>query len=423
MLLSRGLPRLRCGAVVSILWESSAQAPSACRAERGSGAMFRSLKGLTSARVLVVDHHSASREELVGWLKEAGCVCAAADSCDAGWELLQDHAADLVVLDIAHPGSSSPQLLERILTNVAGAAVLVVAEPGRIERAFEAIAKGATGYVLRPVDRRDLVLQTQRALERRQLILDNRAYMQYLEQEVRRHTLEARRAHEETVYRLLAAAASRDGETAAHVRRTGLYSEVLAEMAGWPLADSENIRLAAPMHDIGKIGVPDAVLSKPGKLTEEEFELMKSHAEIGARLLSGSNSPMLQMAEQVARHHHERWDGKGYPSGLAGTAIPQCARIVAIVDVFDALSHARAFRPAMPEDQVLSILEEGRGTHFDADLLALFFQSLPEMRKIAHDNPDELPSTEPDLAMALSAAAAGAQPVPFEPLEAATADV
>jgi putative two-component system response regulator len=247
--------------------------------------------------------------------------------------------------------------------------------------------------------------------------------MQYLEQEVRRHTLEARRAHEETVYRLLAAAASRDGETAAHVRRTGLYSEVLAEMAGWPLADSENIRLAAPMHDIGKIGVPDAVLSKPGKLTEEEFELMKSHAEIGARLLSGSNSPMLQMAEQVARHHHERWDGKGYPSGLAGTAIPQCARIVAIVDVFDALSHARAFRPAMPEDQVLSILEEGRGTHFDADLLALFFQSLPEMRKIAHDNPDELPSTEPDLAMALSAAAAGAQPVPFEPLEAATADV
>jgi putative two-component system response regulator len=356
--------------------------------------MFSSLlKGLSSARVLAASAEPVLRDGFVAWLREAGYSCSAADSADAAWEHLQHHRIDLAIVDVETLGEAAAGLLQRIAAHSPDTAVLTLTSVRAARVAIDAFAHGAAGYLLKPVEREELLFHAQRALERRQLILDNRAHMQHLEQEIRHQNLEVRRAHEETVYRLVAASASRDGETAAHIRRTGLYSEVVAEMAGWPRSESENIRLAAPMHDIGKIGVPEAVLLKPGKLTDEEFEVMKSHAEIGARMLAGSSSAVLQMAEQIARHHHEQWDGKGYPQRLAGPAIPQCARIVAIVDVYDALSHDRVYRPAMPEEQVVAILEEGKGTHFDPDLLTLFLQALPEMRRTAQNNPDERPTS------------------------------
>ena len=137
------------------------------------------------------------------------------------------------------------------------------------------------------------------------------------------------------------------------------------------------------MHDIGKIAIPDAILCKPGKLTPDEFAIMQTHAQRGAELIAGSRSPVLQMAEQIALSHHERWDGNGYPSGQKGTEIPEAARIVAIVDVYDALSHDRVYRAALPEAEVLPILQAGRGTHFDPELLDAFMSVLPEMRTIA----------------------------------------
>lgn len=150
-----------------------------------------------------------------------------------------------------------------------------------------------------------------------------------------------------------------------HIRRTGLLSELLARAAGWSNADAEAIRQAAPMHDIGKIGVPDAVLRKPGELTPEEHEIMRTHTVIGAKMLAGSNAPVLKMAREIALHHHERWDGTGYPDGLAGYDIPEIARIVTIVDVYDALTHDRVYRRALPEDEVLAIMHQGLGTHYD----------------------------------------------------------
>jgi putative two-component system response regulator len=209
-----------------------------------------------------------------------------------------------------------------------------------------------------------------------------------LEEQVLRQTEQIHRAHEETIHRLVGASMYRDEETGAHIVRVGLSSALMAEALGWSADEVDRIRLAAPMHDVGKIGIPDAILQKPGKLTAEEFEIMKTHTTIGARLLDHSESPMLHMARDIALSHHERWDGSGYPRGLAGEAISTAARIVAIVDVYDALSHDRVYRPAMREEQVLDIVKEGRGTHFQPDLVDLLLSLLPQMKSIAAQNPD-----------------------------------
>lgn len=182
--------------------------------------------------------------------------------------------------------------------------------------------------------------------------------------------------------RLVTASGYRDEETGEHIRRMGEYAALLARAAGWDDKAAEEIRLAASMHDVGKIGVPDAVLRKPGKLSAEEFDLIKEHTRIGARILEGSRIGLLNLAHDIALHHHEKWSGGGYPSGLSGEAIPTCARIVAVCDVYDALVNDRVYRAAMPEDQALAIIKQGRGSHFDPAILDLFLQLLPQFRAI-----------------------------------------
>jgi HD-GYP domain-containing protein (c-di-GMP phosphodiesterase class II) len=215
-------------------------------------------------------------------------------------------------------------------------------------------------------------------------------YRTSLEDKVREQTADIRRTQEEVIYRLITAAQWSDEETGMHIRRTGLLSEVLARATSWYGDDLETIRQAAPLHDIGKIGIPDTILRKPGKLTPEEFEVMKTHTRIGADILAGSNVPMLQMAREIALNHHERWDGKGYPRGIAGKAIPESARIVTIVDVYDALSHDRVYRPALPEAEVLAIMQQGSGTQFDPLLMTHFFLHLSEIRRISKEHPDDI---------------------------------
>lgn len=195
-------------------------------------------------------------------------------------------------------------------------------------------------------------------------------------------------AHEATVNHLVTASMYRDEETGAHIKRTGLYCELFARSLGWSESDVDTIRLAAPMHDVGKIGIPDSILQKAGRLTGSEFEIMKTHTVIGANMLSDQRSPLLKMAHIIAMYHHERWDGTGYPYGLAGEEIPECARIMTIVDVYDALSHARVYRPAFKEAEVLQVLQGGSGTHFEPRLLKAFFLLLPEMARIAQENAD-----------------------------------
>lgn len=189
-------------------------------------------------------------------------------------------------------------------------------------------------------------------------------------------------AFKEAIVRLSAAAEFRDEDTGKHIERVGRYAELLARHIGLPEDRCVLIRLAAPLHDVGKIGIPDAILLKPGKLTADEFETMKDHASIGEKLLANSASELLDFAASIAASHHEKWDGSGYPRGLAGHAIPIEGRIVAVADVFDALTSARPYKSAMPIGEAIQILRDARGAHFDPDVLDAFLELSDQMAAV-----------------------------------------
>lgn len=217
------------------------------------------------------------------------------------------------------------------------------------------------------------------------LSINNRLH---LEERVREQTADIRSAQEDVLCRLASTVQMRDREADGHVRRVGLMSQALARAADWFGDDLSAIRQAAPMHDIGEIGIPDAILSKKSDLTREEFDAWKNHTHIGADIFGGTKVPMLQMAHDIALNHHEYWDGKGYPRGIAGKSIPESARIVAIVDAYDTLTHGDGHQPALPEDEALARMREQSEKQFDPNLLAAFFRHLPEIRRIAEANPD-----------------------------------
>jgi putative two-component system response regulator len=340
-------------------------------------------------RVLAVDDESYVRGLVSRWLTDAGFPCAQAANAEAAWEYLAANEVHLAVMDINMPGRSGLELLGEVRKKYPDLAVLMMTAVNDTKTAIQALTNGAWGYLVKPVEREELLFQVRSAMERRQLIVERREYTRSLEEKVRQATREIRAAHEETIHRLAAASLCRDEETGTHIRRTGLLSEMLAKAAGWSATDAEIIRMAAPMHDVGKIGIPDAILRKPGKLTPEELEIMKTHTTIGAKMLAGSQSAILSMASDIALSHHEHWNGGGYPQGLSGAAIPESARIVAIVDVYDALCHDRVYRPAMPEEEVLSRMQQASGTQFDPMLLATFFTCLDDIHKVVEDHRDE----------------------------------
>lgn len=217
---------------------------------------------------------------------------------------------------------------------------------------------------------------------RLQSFRDHSLTQESLQAEVETQTREIRLREEAIAMTLLTATGHRDHETASHVRRIGLYAEVMAKSLNWNPAETADIRIAAPMHDIGKIGIPDRILLKPGKLDAQEFEIMKTHAAIGADMLSGTDIPLLKMASDIALCHHERWDGTGYPRGLAGKDIPESARIVTIVDVYDALVHKRVYKEASSEQSALKLMTQMVGKHFDPELFKVFLANLPTLNNI-----------------------------------------
>lgn len=189
-------------------------------------------------------------------------------------------------------------------------------------------------------------------------------------------------AYLHVIARMTSAADKRDHETANHVKRVSLFSEILAKKAGLSEQEARLIALATPMYDVGKIGIADEILLKPGKLTAEEFETMKQHVQIGGDILAGSGSKLLELAREIALTHHEKYDGSGYPNGLKGENIPLCGRIVAITDVFDALTSNRPYKTAWAIDQALNLLTAEKGQHFDPKLVDLFLQAMPEIIEV-----------------------------------------
>lgn len=348
-----------------------------------------SLVTTAAARLLIVDDDPVVRTLIARWLTNQGYNCVTASRAEEAWEHLSTSHVDLVTLDITMPGESGLTLLDRIRARSPDTAAIMLTAESDLSKAIRALTAGAAGYLVKPIVREELLVQVQNALERRRLVIAEREHTRQLENKVREQTQLIRLAHEETIHRLVTASMYRDEETGAHIRRVGHCSAVIADALGWSWNEVENIRMAAPMHDIGKIGIPDSILQKAGPLTPAEFEVMKGHTVIGAQMLAGSDSAVLELGRIIALSHHERWDGAGYPNHLAGTAIPESARIVAIVDVYDALTHDRVYRKALPVSEALNVLEKGRGTHFDPELLELFFTLTSEMEQISRLTPDD----------------------------------
>lgn len=253
--------------------------------------------------------------------------------------------------------------------------------------AFEASAVWVKGTKVLLVE--DLKEKHNEATAKLQFARDHLLYEERLEREVRKRTQVILDREAEVSHRLLIAASFRDQETGAHIRRIGLYCAAMAKHLGWSQEQIDLIRVAAPMHDIGKIGLPDRILKNKGSLNDEEINIMHQHPSIGAKMLSGTGMPVMDMASDIAKYHHEKWDGSGYPYGLAGEDIPVVAQITAIVDIYDALVHKRIYKPAYDEDKSLNIMSDMAGRHIDPDLYQVFLDVLPEIRAIKEIYKDE----------------------------------
>jgi len=338
--------------------------------------------GMPPSKILVVDDDPVVCEILSRALDSEGFDCHTAATAEEAWSLLNGDGFDLLVLDIRLPGRSGIELLAMAKKVFPELAVIVLTVVDDRPTALRAVKLGAHGYLVKPFEINEVIIQVYSALEHRRLDLVTRDYERRLAQAIRDRTRELRHSQEQIALRLMTALEYRQDETGAHIRRMGLYSEVMARLLGRPPQYAEMLRLAAPMHDLGKIVIPDAVILKPSRLTADEFEVMKTHTTVGARILQGTNIPLLEVAREIALSHHEKWDGSGYPRGLAGPDIPETAQIVAILDVYDALVHDRVYRPAMHEEEALKIIREGKGSQFSPRIFEAFMQALPELRSV-----------------------------------------
>jgi putative two-component system response regulator len=287
---------------------------------------------------------------------------------------------DLVVLDLHMPNLDGITLLEQLrqATPPGGfLPVLMLTGDSTSERRRTALGQGATDFLLKPFDPQEVVLRIRNLLETRFLHLMLQGQNQNLEHKVTLRTRELEEAQVEVLERLAIAAEFRDDETGRHTQRVASVAAVLSEALSLPQATVDLVRRAAPLHDVGKIGVPDHILLKPGRLTAQEFEVMQTHTTIGAQILGGGRSALMHMAEQIARSHHERWDGTGYPDRIAREAIPIAARVVAVADFYDALSHDRPYRDAWPPDAVQAEIVRLREQHFDPRVVDAFFSLEP----------------------------------------------
>jgi len=331
---------------------------------------------IRQSRILIIDDEEANVRVLSKILLREGFtdVMSSTDPTMAV-PLFLEYEPDLVVLDLRMPGLDGFGVLEQLAPVIPEDTYLpVLVLSGDVTAAAKqrALRMGAKDILAKPFDISEVVLRIRNLLETRRLHLLLEENNQLLEAKVIARTNELDEAQIEMLQRLAAAAEVRDDETGQHTQRVGLMSGLLAHSLGLADADSELIRRAAPLHDLGKIGIPDGILMKAGKLTDEEFEVIKTHTTIGAKILAGGRSALVQLAERIASSHHEKWDGAGYPAGLVGNLIPLEARIVSIVDVFDALAHDRPYRKAWAVPDVLNRIREMSGSHFDPHIVDVF---------------------------------------------------
>jgi response regulator RpfG family c-di-GMP phosphodiesterase len=335
--------------------------------------------------VLVVDDDAAVRELLADGLESFGYATVQASGIDEAFEIVKGEPLRLVLSDIDMPGGDGIQLLNRVKRFAPDLDVIMVTGAIDADTAIQAMRQGASDYVTKPFNLDEVQIVVERTLEKRRLILENRAHQEHLEELVAQRTQELLEkkdeveklyselegTYEATLQALVTALDLRDNETHGHSYRVVEYAVVVAERMGVSPEEAAWIRRGAILHDVGKIGVPDAILRKPDKLTPAEWEEMRRHPEMGYQMLK--HIPFLKPALDIVLYHQERYDGTGYPFGLAGDDIPLGARIFAVVDTFDAMTSDRPYRPALSMDAVREEIDRCTGTQFDPKVVDAFF--------------------------------------------------
>lgn len=337
------------------------------------------------ARILIVDDESVNLKLLDKMLSAQGYsnLVLVQDSRQV-LELYRQARTDLILLDINMPHLDGFEVMEQLKAledPLFPPVVILTAQHGQ-DFLLRALNSGARDFITKPFYCNELLARVRNMLDAQlmhRMLYDQKAVLNEM---VQTRTDELRRTRLQVVQQLGRAAEYRDNETGNHILRMSHISALLAKSIGWNEADCELMLHASPMHDIGKIGIPDHILLKPGKFDPEEWEIMKTHAVIGANILEGDDSELMKCAGEIALTHHEKWDGSGYPYGLSGEAIPLVGRIAALADVFDALTSVRPYKEAWTVEAAVDLIKENRGTHFDPDLVTVFLEQLPGILKI-----------------------------------------
>jgi len=352
--------------------------------------------------ILIIDDEPGLRRSLCAYLEDCDFEMFEAANGREGLDMLDKHLHSLqaVIVDLNMPVMDGYSFIQEAVNRTRDLPIIVLSGVGIVEDALRAMRLGAWDFITKPLHSFEILDYTLgKVLEKSRLIRENRDYQANLEQLVHQRTAELEATRRQVMQRLSRAAEYKDNETGRHVIRVGEISALLSRAVGLPEERCEMLRECAPLHDVGKIGIPDDILLKPGKFTESEWKVMQLHCMYGCEILgpltskdeahqtcldpvhalSLADNELLGLSRILALLHHERWDGKGYPFGLAGAAIPMEARVVAVVDVFDALSSDRPYKQAFPEEKCHQIIREGAGTLFDPQVVEAFFRHTEEI--------------------------------------------
>ncbi|MCD6441276.1 MAG: response regulator [Candidatus Marinimicrobia bacterium] len=350
-----------------------------------------------SKRILVVDDDKEIRNIIGELLDMQGYEYEmASDGIEALAKVKLD--IDLVLMDVNMPKMDGYEVIKRIReeADFRDLPIIMVTSISSREDRLRAVQAGANDFIAKPIDQTELNVRTASLLKMKEVQDAIKRHKSELENKVKQRTTALRKslnemvaaqrktyeAHLDTIRRLAIAAEYRDEGTAAHILRMSNYAAVLAKGLGFSPGEIEIVLQASPMHDVGKIGIPDGILLKEGKLEDEEWDMMKRHTIIGARILKGSNSELLKAGEIIAISHHEKWDGSGYPEGLKGENIPLLGRICAVADVFDAITTKRPYKEAFSNEEAFETIKKGCGTHFDPKVVDVFFDKIDEVKII-----------------------------------------
>lgn len=340
---------------------------------------------ILDARILIVDDDRLGVRLLEEIIFKAGYrnVSSTTDAALA-FDLFQKIQPDLLILDLWMPKLSGFDVMSQLTTNYTDKflPIVVLSHDADQETHYKALKSGAKDFLNKPYDRVEVLIRFRNIIESHLLHLQIYNQNKELEDKVADRTRQLSETQLDVITRLARAIEYRDSETGYHIIRMSQYSACLAGAVGQSEFVCDQILRAAPLHDVGKIGIPDSILQKPGSLTDEEWAMMKSHTTIGAELLSGSKSEFMEIARTIALTHHEKWDGSGYPQGLVGAEIPLVGRICGLCDVFDALMTARPYKGAWGVDQTMDEIRKGRGKHFDPDITDAFVKILPDILDI-----------------------------------------